>query len=81
MKAYVILLAAGKGLRAGLKQNKMFAQLAGRTPLEYSLRACKKAGCFENAVIVCQECEMQKARQIAGRLFRHAMYAVGGVMR
>ena len=81
MKAYVILLAAGKGLRAGLKQNKMFAQLAGRTPLEYSLRACKKAGCFENAVIVCQECEMQKARQIAGRLFPHAIYAVGGVTR
>lgn len=81
MKAYVILLAAGKGLRAGLKQNKMFAQLAGRTPLEYSLRACKKAGCFENAVIVCQECEMQKARRIAGRLFPHAIYAVGGVTR
>lgn len=81
MKVYVILLAAGKGLRAGLKQNKMFAQLAGRTPLEYSLRACKKAGCFENAVIVCQECEMQKARRIAGRLFPHAIYAVGGVTR
>lgn len=81
MKAYVILLAAGKGLRAGLKQNKMFAQLAGRTLLEYSLRACKKAGCFENAVIVCQECEMQKARRIAGRLFPHAIYAVGGVTR
>lgn len=81
MKAYVILLAAGKGLRAGLKQNKMFAQLAGRTPLEYSLRACKKAGCFENAVIVCQECEMQKARRIAGRLFPHAIYAVGGATR
>lgn len=81
MKAYVILLAAGKGLRAGLKQNKMFAQLAGWTPLEYSLRACKKAGCFENAVIVCQECEMQKARRIAGRLFPHAIYAVGGVTR
>ena len=81
MKAYVILLAAGKGLRAGLKQNKMFAQLAGRMPLEYSLRACKKAGCFENAVIVCQECEMQKARRIAGRLFPHAIYAVGGVTR
>lgn len=81
MKAYVILLAAGKGLRAGLKQNKMFAQLAGRTPLEYSLRACKKAGCFENAVIICQECEMQKARRIAGRLFPHAIYAVGGVTR
>lgn len=81
MKAYVILLAAGKGLRAGLKQNKMFAQLAGRTPLEYSLRACKKAGCFENAVIVCQESEMQKARRIAGRLFPHAIYAVGGVTR
>lgn len=81
MKVYVILLTAGKGLRAGLKQNKMFAQLAGRTPLEYSLRACKKAGCFENAVIVCQECEMQKARRIAGRLFPHAIYAVGGVTR
>ena len=81
MKAYVILLAAGKGLRAGLKQNKMFAPLAGRTPLEYSLRACKKAGCFENAVIVCQECEMQKARRIAGRLFPHAIYAVGGATR
>lgn len=51
MKAYVIVLAAGKGLRAGLKQNKMFAQLAGQTPLEYSLKACKKAGCFDGVVL------------------------------
>lgn len=81
MKTYAIVLAAGKGLRAGLKQNKMFAQLAGRTPLEYSLKACKKAGCFDGVVIVCQACEMDKAREIGKRIFPDAIYVEGGATR
>ena len=81
MKTYAIILAAGKGLRAGLKKNKMFAQLAGRTPLEYSLRACKKAECFDGIVIVCQDCEMGIAKEIGSKIFPDAIYTVGGKTR
>ena len=81
MKAYAIVLAAGKGLRAGQKQNKMFARLAGKTPLEYSLKACRRAGCFDGVVIVCQPQEIERAKAIGREIFPDACYVAGGATR
>lgn len=81
MKAYAIVLAAGKGLRAGFNKNKMFAHLVGKTPLEYSLKACKQAGCFSGMVIVCQRAEMHKAKEIGSKFFPDAIYVEGGETR
>ena len=45
MKIYGVILAADSGRRVGADKNKVFLPIAGRTVLEHTLEAFKKAGC------------------------------------
>lgn len=54
MKIYGVILAAGSGRRVGADKNKVFLPIAGRTVLEHTLEAFKKAGCFHRIYIVCK---------------------------
>ena len=46
MSAWAVLVAAGRGTRAGLDTNKVFYPLEGRSPLSRSLDAIAQTGLY-----------------------------------
>lgn len=52
MSCWAVIVAAGRGSRAGLGVNKVFYKLNGRSVLGRCLDAIQRSGCFDGAVIV-----------------------------
>lgn len=52
MSCWAVIVAAGRGSRAGLGVNKVFYKLNGRSVLGRCLDAIQRSGCFDGAVVV-----------------------------
>jgi len=52
MSCWAVIVAAGRGLRAGLGVNKVFHAVGGRTVLGRCLDAIQRSGRFDGAVVV-----------------------------
>lgn len=52
MSCWAVVVAAGRGSRAGLGVNKVFYTVGGRSVLGRCLDAIKRSGCFDGAVVV-----------------------------
>jgi len=55
MSCWAVIVAAGRGLRAGLGVNKVFYTVGGRTVLGRCLDAIQRSGSFDGAVVVLSE--------------------------
>ena len=55
MSCWAVIVAAGKGVRAGLGQNKVFQSIRGRSVLARCLAAFEECGRFDGAVLVLSE--------------------------
>ena len=60
-----IVAAAGRGRRFGAGENKVFAPLAGRTVLHWSLHQLAASGAVDTIVIVTGAEDLQRVREIA----------------
>ena len=52
MSCWAVIVAAGRGTRSGLEQNKVFYPIRGRAVLSRCLDALECSGCFDGAVLV-----------------------------
>lgn len=52
MSCWAVIVAAGRGSRAGLGVNKVFYTVRGRSVLGRCLDAIQRSGCFDGAVVV-----------------------------
>jgi 2-C-methyl-D-erythritol 2,4-cyclodiphosphate synthase/2-C-methyl-D-erythritol 4-phosphate cytidylyltransferase len=52
MSCWAVIVAAGRGSRAGLGVNKVFYTVGGRSVLGRCLDAIQRSGCFDGAVVV-----------------------------
>ena len=64
MSAWGIVVAAGRGERAGLDRNKVYFELEGRTVLSRCLDALETSGCFEGLILVISENDMDLYREV-----------------
>ncbi len=71
MKVGAVLPAAGSGSRFGRGENKVWAELLGRSVLEWSIRAFAEHPLVEALVVVVAEHELSRARELTS--------AIGGV--
>ena len=78
MKVSVLIAAAGKGERAGLGKNKLFALSGGQTYLEITFNAFKESGLIDEYIVVCSPSEMSYVRTF---LPTYAIIAEGGDTR
>ena len=52
MSAWAVIVAAGRGERAGMGRNKVFCEIDGRSVLGRCLDAFQRSELFEGAVVV-----------------------------
>lgn len=78
MRIYGVILAAGSGRRVGADINKVFLPIAGRTVLEHTLEAFKKAGCFHRIYIVCKPREQSYVSKLAKAVLKSGYELVAG---
>ena len=52
MNAWAVIVAAGRGSRAGFEENKVFQPLGKQTVLEKCLNVFFESGLFQGAVLV-----------------------------
>ncbi|MDO4739688.1 MAG: 2-C-methyl-D-erythritol 2,4-cyclodiphosphate synthase [Eubacteriales bacterium] len=81
---WAVVVAAGRGARAGFGGNKVFRKLAGTTVLTRTLRALEQSGAFDGAVLVLAEHEFELYEQTArseGRCALVRALAKGGATR
>ncbi|MFC4601557.1 2-C-methyl-D-erythritol 4-phosphate cytidylyltransferase [Cohnella hongkongensis] len=78
-----VIVAAGRGTRMGVAENKVYLELAGRPLLEYSLGAFERCAAVSSVVLVVGEGEAERASGIAaaGRYGKVADVVVGGAER
>ena len=74
-----IIVAAGSSTRVGF--DKVFAQIARRPVLQWSLEAFEQAACVEDIVIVCHSDKMDAARALAGSTRKVRAIVAGGARR
>lgn len=67
MKCWCVLVAAGKGERAGLGKNKVFHVIDGRSVLSRCLDALSKAECYDGIVLVLSRRDIGLYRELADR--------------
>ena len=67
MSAWAVLVAAGRGTRAGLDANKVFYPVEGRSPLSRSLDAIAQTGLYEGIVLVLAKDDFLAYRALAER--------------
>ncbi|MFH1827197.1 MAG: IspD/TarI family cytidylyltransferase [bacterium] len=60
----LIIVAGGKGLRAGLGYNKIFAMLNGDSILSLNLKTVEQARVIDNVIISAKEQDIEKIKQI-----------------
>ncbi len=84
MSAWAVVVAAGRGERAGFGSNKVFQKIAGTTVLTRTLRALEESGAFAGIVLVLAEHEFAQYEAIAegeGRCPLVCALAKGGKTR
>lgn len=82
MKRFCLILAAGSATRLRAGKNKVYLHLKGKRPLEYTLAAFKSAGCFQGALVVYKEGELEEAKMSAAASgFQNVFFAAGGATR
>lgn len=64
MSVWGVVVAAGRGERAGLGRNKVFFELKGRTVLSRCLDALEASGCFDGVVLVISESDVELYREL-----------------
>ena len=57
MSAWAVIVAAGRGARSGLRQNKVFFEIAGRSVLSRCLDAFAASGLVEGVALVISEAD------------------------
>ena len=67
MSAWAVLVAAGRGTRAGLDANKVFYPVEGRSPLSRSLDAIAQTGLYEGIVLVLAKDDFLAYRALTAR--------------
>ena len=84
MSCWAVVVAAGRGVRAGQGMNKVFTRIGGRSVLARCLDALERSGMFDGAVLVLSEEDRGRYADLVRdegpfRLVRHI--AVGGETR
>jgi 2-C-methyl-D-erythritol 4-phosphate cytidylyltransferase len=74
-----IIVAAGSSSRVGF--DKLFAQIAGRPIIRYSLEAFGRAECVDEIVLVCRETAVDAIRDLAGGITKIHAIVPGGERR
>ena len=64
MSVWCVVLAAGKGTRSGLTENKVFFRWQGRSVLSRCLDALAASGAYDGAVLVLSEADLPRYREI-----------------
>lgn len=81
---WAVVVAAGRGTRAGFDGNKVFQKLGGTTVLTRTLRALEQSRAFDGAVLVLAEHEFDQYERVAeseGRCPLVRVLAKGGSTR
>src|SRR4051812_10248314 len=76
-----IVAAAGKGRRFGAAENKVFAPLAGRSVLHWSLAALSRCPEIDGLVVVTGAEDLERVRAIAGAYEKTRAVCEGGAER
>lgn len=76
-----IIAAAGQGRRFGAGENKVFAPLAGRTVLHWSMQRLLDSNAVDSVVVVTGAEDVDRVRQIAGAFPRLHAVCEGGAER
>ncbi len=64
MSVWGVVVAAGRGERAGLGRNKVYFELNGRTVLSRCIDALEASGCFDGLVLVISESDVDLYRDV-----------------
>ena len=64
MSVWCVVLAAGKGMRSGLTENKVFFRWQGRSVLSRCLDALSASRAYDGAVLVLSEADLPRYREI-----------------
>ncbi len=64
MSVWCVVLAAGRGLRSGLEENKIFFRWQGRSVLSRCLDALAASGAYDGAVLVLSERDLPRYREL-----------------
>lgn len=67
MSVWGVVVAAGRGERAGLGRNKVYFELRGRTVLSRCLDALERSGCFDGLVLVISEEDVELYRDLCAK--------------
>ena len=67
MSAWAVIVAAGRGERAGMGRNKVFCEYAGRSVLGRCLDAFQRSGLFDGAVVVLSQADEALYRDLCER--------------
>ena len=67
MSAWAVIVAAGRGERAGMGRNKVFCEYAGRSVLGRCLDAFQRSGLFDGAVVVISPSDEALYRELCDR--------------
>lgn len=74
-KVGCVVVAAGRGARAGLGYNKAFYPLAGRSVLSRTLDALTDSGCIDELVLVLSEDDFNAYEELTAREGRNPLVA------
>ena len=66
MKCWAIIVAAGRGERAGFAQNKVYMPLGNSTVIETCVEAFRRTGMFEGITVVISEADEELFRSVFG---------------
>ena len=73
MSAWCVLLAAGRGTRSGLAENKVFFRWQGRSVLSRCIDALAAADAYEGVVLVLSEDDMPVYRELVAAEGEHPL--------
>ena len=76
-----IVAAAGRGRRFGAPENKVFAPLAGRTVLHWSLKTLQDCPEVDALVVVAHPDDLERVREIAAAFPKFHAVCAGGAER
>lgn len=74
-KVGCVVVAAGRGVRAGLGYNKAFYPLGGRSVLSRTLDALSGSGCIDELVLVLSEEDFSRYQALTAREGRNSLIA------
>lgn len=84
MSVWCVLLAAGRGSRSGLNENKVFFRWQGRSVLSRCLDSLEASGVYDGVVLVLSETDMEKYQSLVQAEGEHPLVkkiVMGGATR